>query len=165
MLNGEQTVDDLDRKILALLTENARLTLGAIAREVSLSPSAVKRRIGRLEQAGIIAGYSVVVDYARVGKPVQAIVELRCSGILGLDEIRALAAEVPEVTQLFTTAGDPDAVAWLRARDVNSLRGAIDGLRRTGGVVGTKTLVVLDVWERGLPPSASSQRSRRSDRG
>jgi hypothetical protein len=50
---------------------------------------------------------------------------------------------------VFTTAGDPDALVWIRVKDVNDLTRVIDILRRSGPVVGTKTLMVLDTWMAG----------------
>lgn len=53
---------------------------------------------------------------------------------------------IPEVQVVSTTAGDPDALALLRVRDVDDLKRVIDRLRSTGVVVGTKTLMVLGTW-------------------
>ena len=55
---------------------------------------------------------------------------------------------MPEVVAVFTTAGDPDALVWLRVSDMDQLGHAIDRLRRSGRVTGTKTLIVLDTWTR-----------------
>lgn len=53
---------------------------------------------------------------------------------------------IPEVQVVYTTAGDPAALALLRVRDVDDLKRVIDRLRSTGVVVGTKTLMVLGTW-------------------
>jgi DNA-binding Lrp family transcriptional regulator len=140
--------DQTDREILELLTADARRTLSDIAARVSLSAPAVKRRIERLEQAGIIEGYTVRIDHARLGAPMEALTELRFAGSTRVEEIRRIATSLPEVRALFTTAGDPDAVAWLRVRDGRDLRRVVDELRRSGQVTGTKTLMVLEKWTR-----------------
>ncbi|HEX3946446.1 MAG TPA: Lrp/AsnC family transcriptional regulator [Acidimicrobiales bacterium] len=145
---SDSTLDELDHKILELLAENARRTMGDIAARASLSPSAVKRRIERLERTGVISGYTVVVDHAKAGQPIQAFTEIRFAGTADLEQVRTAAAAMPEVQYVFTTAGDPDALVWLRAPDVAGLGNAIERLRHSGRVTGTKTLIVLDTWQR-----------------
>jgi len=65
------------------------------------------------------------------------------AGNLPVDQIAGIAAGIPEIQTIFTTAGDPDALAWIRVRDVEDLKRVINLLRRSGRVTGTKTLMVL----------------------
>jgi Lrp/AsnC family leucine-responsive transcriptional regulator len=141
-------LDSTDREIIELLRGDARRTLSDIASRVSLSAPAVKRRIDRLERERVITGYTVLVDHAALGQPLQAFTELRFTGTSSVDEIAAIARDVPEVQTVFTTAGDPDALAWIRVKDVQDLKRVIDLLRRGGHVTGTKTLMVLGASER-----------------
>jgi DNA-binding Lrp family transcriptional regulator len=141
-------LDPIDDKILELLSENARRTMADIGGRVSLSASAVTRRIERLERSGVIAGYTVVVDHRKAGRPIQAFTEVRYVGTADLKEIKETAIQLPEVRAVFTTAGDPDALIWLQVPDVERLGQVIEQLRRRGRVTGTKTLIVLDEWSR-----------------
>ena len=141
-------MDSIDLEILGLLEENARRTLGDVAERVALSTSAVKRRIDRMEQAGVITGYTVVVDHAKIGRPIQAFTEVRFAGTADMGDIRSTALGLPEVQAVFTTAGDPDALVWIRVPDVERLGKVIELLRRSGRVTGTKTLMVLETWTR-----------------
>ena len=68
---------------------------------------------------------------------------MRFAGSTRVDDIEGIAAGVPEIHALFTVAGDPDALAWIRVRDVQDLKRVIDGLRSGGKVTGTKTMMVL----------------------
>ena len=136
-------IDAIDREILALLRQNARRTFGSIGREVGLSAPAVKRRIDRLEESGVIRGYTTLVDHAYLGQAVEAFAELRFAGSTRVDDIEEIAHDVPEVHAIFTVAGDPDALAWIRVNDVQNLKRVIDRLRSSGKVTGTKTLMVL----------------------
>ncbi|HEX3909230.1 MAG TPA: Lrp/AsnC family transcriptional regulator [Solirubrobacteraceae bacterium] len=136
-------LDATDLEIIELLRADARRTLADVAARVSLSAPAVKRRIDRLERERVITGYTVQVDHALLGRPLQAFTELRFAGNLPVDQIAGIAAGIPEVQTIFTTAGDPDALAWIRVRDVEDLKRVIDLLRRSGRVTGTKTLMVL----------------------
>ncbi len=136
-------LDASDRTILDLLIENARRTLGDIGARVGLSAPAVKRRIDRLEAAGVILGYTTRVDHAKLGRALEAFTELRFSGDARVDAIANIAGDIPEVEAVFTIAGDPDALAWIRVSDVQQLKRVIDRLRGSGDVIGTKTLIVL----------------------
>jgi Lrp/AsnC family leucine-responsive transcriptional regulator len=136
-------LDATDLEIIELLRQDARRTLADVAERVSLSAPAVKRRVDRLERDRVITGYTVQVDHALLGRPLQAFTELRFAGNLPVDQIAGIAAGIPEVQTIFTTAGDPDALAWIRVRDVDDLKRVIDLLRRSGRVTGTKTLMVL----------------------
>jgi Lrp/AsnC family leucine-responsive transcriptional regulator len=143
-----EAIDRLDRTILELLRENARRTFGDIGERVGLSAPAVKRRIDRLEAAGIILGYTVRLDHAKLGRPLEAFTELRFSGSARVDAIAGIGDGIPEVEAVFTVAGDPDALAWIRVRDVDELKRVIDRLRASGSVVGTKTHMVLGTSRR-----------------
>jgi Lrp/AsnC family leucine-responsive transcriptional regulator len=136
-------IDATDLEIIDLLRADARRTLADVAERVSLSAPAVKRRVDRLERDGVIKGYTVLVDHALLGRPLEAFTELRFAGNLPVDQIAGIAEGIPEVQTIFTTAGDPDALAWIRVRDVDDLKRVIDLLRRSGRVTGTKTLMVL----------------------
>jgi DNA-binding Lrp family transcriptional regulator len=139
----EADLDATDRTILDLLAENARRTLGDIGERVGLSAPAVKRRIDRLEAAGVILGYTTRVNHAKLGRPLEAFTELRFSGDARVDSIAGIADGIPEVEAVFTIAGDPDALVWIRVSDVQQLKRVIDRLRGRGDVIGTKTLIVL----------------------
>ena len=145
-MGDEAPLDGTDREIVALLIADARASLADIGRKVSLSPPAVKRRIDRLETLGVITGYTTLVDHAKLGRPLEAFAELRFAGNTRVDDIAAVAKGIPEVQAVYTTAGDPDALALLRVRDVDDLKRVIDRLRSADAVVGTKTLMVLGAW-------------------
>lgn len=146
-MNCLPDIDRTDAEIIALLREDARRTFADIAERVSISAPAVKRRVDRLQQEGLILGYTAIVDHRRMGMPLQAFVELRFDGRTKVDDIASVATGITEVEALYTTAGDPDAVGLIRSRDVEDLKRVIDLLRRSRHVTGTKTLMVLGAWE------------------
>src|SRR5688572_24060465 len=82
-------MDDVDRQIVALLREDARRSYQSIGARVSLSAPAVKRRVDRLESAGVIRGYSAQVDAGRFGWETHAFVALYCEGRMAAAEVRA----------------------------------------------------------------------------
>jgi Lrp/AsnC family leucine-responsive transcriptional regulator len=138
-----EEIDSVDLLIIDSLQEDARRTLGDIGTKVGLSAPAVKRRIDRLERIRVITGYSVRLDHSKLGKPLEAFTEVRFTGSERVDSIAGIADDIPEVVAVFITAGDPDAVVWIRVADVQHLKRVVDRLRASGKVMGTKTLIVL----------------------
>ena len=145
---GVVKLDEIDERIIALLREDARRTITDIAARVNLSSAPVKRRIDRLEHLGVITGYTVAVDHAVIGPTIEAFTELRLAGNADIDEILGQVEQIPEIHEVFTMAGDPDALLRIRVTDVEHLKAVVNRLRRTGRVTGTKTLMVLDRWSR-----------------
>ena len=135
-------LDTTDQGILELLVSDARLSASEIGRRVGLSPAAAKRRIDRLEALGVITGYRAVLDHGKLDGEIDAFIELRFAGGTQVDDIES-TADIPEVIEAFTTAGDPDALARIRVHDLDHLKRVVDRIRRTGRVTGTKTLIVL----------------------
>jgi Lrp/AsnC family transcriptional regulator, leucine-responsive regulatory protein len=139
-------LDRIDFQLLELLKRDARAKLAELGSKVNLSPSAVKRRIDRLEAAGVIVGHTIKINQSKLGRELEAFAELRFAGDTKVADINGGADGLPEVQAVFTTAGDPDALVWIRVRDVDDLTRVIDLLRRSGRVTGTKTLMVLNAW-------------------
>ncbi len=140
-------LDQLDERILELLVQDGRRSASEIGRLVSLSPAATKRRIDRLEQIGYIRGYTAILDHRLLGEQLEAFSELRFAPGTQVDDIDTAVADLPELVESFTLAGDPDALIRLRVTDVDHLKRVIDHVRRgrPGGaqILGTKTLIVL----------------------
>jgi Lrp/AsnC family leucine-responsive transcriptional regulator len=146
-------LDEIDTKIVGLLVKDGRRTLSDIGKAVGLSAPAVKRRLDRLEEDGVILGYTALLDHSKLGRPIEAFTELRFAGKTKVADIAGVASGLAEVEAVHTIAGDPDALVHMRVRDVADLTRVIDALRRTGKVTGTKTLIVLasdTVSDRGL---------------
>lgn len=147
-MSTEPQLDEIDRQILDLLRSDARRTIADIAASVNLSAAPVKRRIDRMERLGVILGYTVLVDEDKMGTSIDAFAELRIPGTANVDEIVAVAKRIAEVVEVFTLAGDPDALVRIRIDDVDHLKQVINELRLSGTFTGTKTLMVLEHWSR-----------------
>lgn len=136
-------LDQIDHQIVALLRENARRSFQDIGSRVSLSAPAVKRRVDRLEDAGVIQGYSAVLDHAAFGWKTHAVVSLFCEGGMSASDILAAAGRLPEVAAAHTIAGEASAILHLHARDTEHLEQALERLRDVPGITRTQTQVVL----------------------
>ena len=136
-------MDDIDRQIVALLRQNARRSFQSIGMRVSLSAPAVKRRVDRLEQAGVLRGYTAVVDPAAMGWSTHAFVALFCEGRMSAAEVARAVDRHPEVVAAYTVAGEASAMLHVRAEDTAHLEAALERIRDAPGVVRTQTQVVL----------------------
>jgi DNA-binding Lrp family transcriptional regulator len=136
-------MDEIDRKIVALLRQNARRSFQDIGGKVALSAPAVKRRVDRLEADGVIRSYAAVVDPAAMGWHTHAVVALYCEGRMSGGEVRAAVERHPEVEAAFTVAGEASAILHVRAADTTHLEQALERIRDTPGVRRTHTQVVL----------------------
>jgi DNA-binding Lrp family transcriptional regulator len=136
-------VDATDMQIVALLRDNARRSFQDIGGKVALSAPAVKRRVDRLEEAGVLQGYTAVVDPGAMGWTTHAFVALFCEGRMSAGEVRAAVESHPEVVAAYTVAGEASAVLHVRAEDTAHLEAALERIRDSDGVVRTQTQVVL----------------------
>ena len=147
--SGSGRIDETDRMIMQELVRDGRESIVELARRIQLSPAATKRRLDRLEAIGAIRGYTAILDHQMLGINFEAFTELRFAGDVAVTEIQAVSQSVPEVLEVYTIAGDPDALVRIRVRSVEHLQQVVDALRQQPGVVGTKTLMVLGSWRRG----------------
>lgn len=136
-------MDDIDRKIVALLRQDARRSFQDIGSHVALSAPAVKRRVDRLKGDGVIRSYAAVVDPAAMGWHTHAVVALYCEGRMSGAEVRSAIEPHAEVESAYTVAGEASAILHVRAADTQHLEEALERLRDTPGVRRTHTQVVL----------------------
>ncbi|MFL5829251.1 MAG: Lrp/AsnC family transcriptional regulator [Solirubrobacteraceae bacterium] len=136
-------MDAADRQILALLVEDGRRTYDDIARHVSLSAPAVKRRVDKLRHRGALRGFTAVIDHAALGDQTEALIELFFSPGTPLDTVADTLRGHPEVVEAWSVTGDADAIARVRTRDNADLERLIIDLQRGGLVDRTRSQVVL----------------------
>ena len=136
-------MDDVDRTIVALLRENARRSFADIGGHVHLSAPAVKRRIDRLQEDGVILGYTAIVDPPAFGWHAEAFVDLYCEGNMPGEAIRQAVEREPGVVAAHTVAGEASALLHVMAEDTKGLELALERIRATDGVTRTVTEVVL----------------------
>jgi DNA-binding Lrp family transcriptional regulator len=138
-------LDQTDHSIIASLTRDARASFAEIGQAVSLSAPAVKRRVDRLRSAGVIKGFTAVVDPAAVGGTTEAFVELFCTGRTTPAQIAAATRRHPAVIGAYTISGEADALVHLRATDIPHLEQALEKLRSESFVTSTRSMIVLSI--------------------
>lgn len=133
-------LDDVDWAIIDQLQQEARVSLSELGRRVSLSPSATTERVRQLEAQGVITGYHAVVDLAKVGYPVLAVVRLKYPGNRH-QPLHRLLAERREILECLRTTGDDCYTLKVAATSMGHLETLMDELAGFGS---TTTSVVYN---------------------
>ncbi|MGD8327626.1 MAG: Lrp/AsnC family transcriptional regulator [Sphingomonadales bacterium] len=119
--------DYTDLKIIKALAENARISMADLARALKLSPPTVTERVKRLEEAGIITGYSAKVDYEALGYPVAAWIRIRA--VPGeLKRVAEIIKSRPEIVQCDRITGEDCFIARAYLRRQSELEALLDEL-------------------------------------
>jgi DNA-binding Lrp family transcriptional regulator len=136
-------LDETDRKVLEVLGRDGRASYAEIGLLVNLSATAVKRRVDRLRERGVVRGFTVVLDPSSLEWRTEAFVEVYCRERTSPEEILAALRQFPEVVAAWTVTGDADALVHLRAADTGHLEAVIERIRRERGVQRSRSQVVL----------------------
>ncbi len=152
-------IDEIDAKLLNILQRDGRTPNVELARQVGLAPSAVLERVRKLEERGVLRGYTALVDYAAVGVGLLAFVLVRSTEPTGTDHVAKLIAKAPEVLEVHNVAGDDCYVVKVRARDTKDLSRILK--KRFGAakaVRSTRTIIALDtIKESTIVPVSAEQ--------
>jgi DNA-binding Lrp family transcriptional regulator len=145
-------LDDTDERILAELGKHARATFAEIGQKVNLSAPAVKRRVDRMVDTGVIKGFTTVLDRNALGWNTEAYVQVFCHGRIAPDELRAAWVDIPEVVSAATVTGPSDAILHVLARDMQHLEAALERIRSSADIERSESIVVLsDLIDRTRP--------------
>ncbi|MEE3047623.1 MAG: Lrp/AsnC family transcriptional regulator [Pseudomonadota bacterium] len=118
-------MDEIDQKILKILMRDARISQKELAAKVGLSAPGVAERVRRLEERGVIRGFTIDIDPETLGYPLQAIVRIRpLPGKLHI--VQQLISEIPEFGECDKVTGDDCFVARLYIRSMKELDGLLD---------------------------------------
>jgi DNA-binding Lrp family transcriptional regulator len=146
-------MDAIDQRIISCLVVDARSSYAEIGGVVGLSAPAVKRRVDRLLDTGVLRGFTAVVDPEALGWGTEAFVEVHCRGNVAPARITATLEPLPEVVAAYTVSGAADAIVHLRAADIHHLESALERLRALDIVDRTVSTVVLStLLDRPLAP-------------
>jgi Lrp/AsnC family leucine-responsive transcriptional regulator len=150
-------VDEMDRKLLGVLAEDATLSYAELGARIGLSAPAAHERVKRLRRSGVIRRTAALVDPLAVDKPLLAFVHVDTTGWGKSPELLAIA-EHPEVEEIHTVAGDTCMLLKVRTSDTQALEGLLARLYATPGVMATRSYVVLSTYlERPVQPGRTQQ--------
>lgn len=161
MMDSDLTLDAVDRRILAALQQHGRITFDELAAQVQLSASAVLRRVRRLEDAGVIAGYAAIVPPGKVGLDLAASVEVELNPAATTGELtpaerfRAAVQDWPEVTECVLLSGGMTFLLRVVVADMAHYSRFMTGtLMPHPGIARCRAGFVLEQIKRGLPQLA-----------
>ena len=141
----KRIIDELDYKIVTLLTGDARLSARAISRELEVAPGTILERIDRLESSGVITGYHAEVSMEALGYPVHVLVGVNVSG--GgeiLDNVIQRLIELKNVQTVRLVTGQWTLLVAFVLRDTHELTSfLVDTISVIPGVTGTETMLCL----------------------
>lgn len=136
-------LDEVDRRLLTLLSVDSRASQRQLARELRMSPPAVGERLARLERSGVVRGYRVDIDWAALG---YVSVYLAVTAVQGADQSAVMTAlhQLPEVQDVLVVTGSMDMLARLRLRDHTHLRQfLLERVWQIPGIQRTETFLSL----------------------
>lgn len=118
-------LDDVDKRILELLSRDGRMSVKDLAQNVGLSAPSTSDRIRRLEERGVIRGFTVEVDPESIGFTLQAIIRIRpLPGKLHV--VQQLIEQIPEISECDKVTGDDCFIARLHVRSIEELDTILD---------------------------------------
>jgi DNA-binding Lrp family transcriptional regulator len=142
-------IDELDRKILSILCEDSRLSSRKIAQRCKVSVGTVLSRIKRMEQAGVIKGYTTLLDHERLGYQLTAIAEITVSKGKLLEMEQAISKH-PNVCAVYDITGLTDALVIAKFRTREELSKFTKGMLAMPFIERTNTHLVLTTMKEDL---------------
>ena len=138
-------IDKIDKNILTIIQENARTPNAEIARQVGMAPSAILERIRKLEERGLIRGYTVQLDPRALGLKLLAYVFVRSDDRVSKINTSTKLMEIPEVQEVHHIAGEDCYLVKVRTADPESLGRLLrEDFGAIKSIVSTRTTIVLE---------------------
>ena len=143
---------DVDRVLLAALARDGRASYTDLAERVRLSVSAVHQRVRRLEQRGVILGYTARLDGEQIGLPLTALISLTPNDPGAPDDYPQRIQHIKEIESCYSVAGDESYILLVRVQSPLALEDLLRRIREAAKV-STRTTVVLSTPFEGRSPT------------
>lgn len=154
-------IDEIDRSILCLLQENARISNAEIARRVDMAASAIFERIRKLEESGIIEGYTARLDPDAVDFGLVSFIRISTADGVRLTDIAPHLKAIPEVREVHRVVGEDCFFVKVRVRDTDALAHLLDAvISPLEAVASTRTTIVLNTVKEDLSLPLDSRRGQ-----
>jgi DNA-binding Lrp family transcriptional regulator len=139
-----EKIDDVDLRILSVLRDDCRLSFNKIARKLGISVGTAFNRVKNLEKKGILKGYSAIVDSAKLGYSLTAIIMVQAEGMF-ITDIENEIAKTANVVAVYDITGDYDATVIAKFKDRAGLNSFIKNLLAIPHIKRTVTNVALNI--------------------
>jgi len=137
-------LDSLDRKIISFLAENAKIPFVEIARECNISAGAVHKRVEKLEEAGVITGYKVVLNTEILGFTTRAFVGVLLERAIRYSDVKKALENIHEVIESHFTTGKFGLLIKVLCKDNQHLKGVLENIHDIPGVSTTETYISIE---------------------
>ncbi|MBN2487148.1 MAG: Lrp/AsnC ligand binding domain-containing protein [Bacteroidales bacterium] len=146
-------IDELDKKILSILTQNARIPFLEVARDCDVSGAAIHQRVQRLTKMGIISGSQFNIDPKKLGFNTCAYIGIFLDNAAMFHDVSSRLTQIPEIIQCHYTTGQYSMFIKVYTRDNEHLRKVLaDKIQAIPGIMRTETFISLEVLvDRQLP--------------
>ncbi len=137
-------IDKLDKQILSILMENAKKAYTEIAQQLYVSGGTIHVRMNKLAEAGIVKGYHLVVDHAKLGYDISAFLGIYLDKSSLYDDVSTELEKIPEVVGAHYTTGLYNIFAKIVCKDTRHLREVLhDKIQKIPGIQRTETFISL----------------------
>ena len=145
-------MEEIDRKILSLLTSDGRMSFTDLAGQTGLSVSATHQRVRRLERRGLIRGYAAVINAADAGLPLTAFVSIKPFDPAAADDAPDRLAHLAAIEACHSVAGEENYILKVRVASPGDLENLLSEIRAAANV-STRTTIVLSTPYENRPPA------------
>jgi len=149
-------VEDIDRRILAELGEQGRMSYTDLGKATGLSTSAVHQRVRRLEERGVITGYAARIDPAMTGAALTAFISCKPFDPAAPDDTPERLAGIPEIDGCYSVAGDENYILKVRVGTPVDLERLLTIIRVKANVSTRTTIVLSTPYENRWVPASES---------
>ncbi len=136
-------MDEIDRKIIKLLSENSAATATELMPLVNLSIPAINKRIRKLQQSGVIRQFTVLIDPEKVGRPIQAYILIVLQQGSGMERFMEYIQTDSDILECYAVTGEYDYLLKVCAADMERLEQKLTTLKQHSGVVKSHTMLSL----------------------
>ncbi|MEM0314267.1 MAG: Lrp/AsnC family transcriptional regulator [Candidatus Bathyarchaeia archaeon] len=136
-------MDEVDEKILELLRMDSRASYGAIGEKVGLSEGAVRARIKKLVESGVIRRFTVETGPLREA---EALSLISVNPSIPTSKVSAVLRGISKVRMIYEVTGEYDIVVVISAADIAEINECVEQIRKIEGVLDTNTMIVLRKW-------------------
>jgi DNA-binding Lrp family transcriptional regulator len=136
------SMDSTDMKILSILQDDSRKSFVELAEELDLSETAVRNRVSKLTEKGVIKRFTVQLDLDKIGKPISSIVCVRIGGEIGPIAASGLM-DIEAITEIYTVTGEYDLILKVLCKSIEDLERVVEKIRALDFTKETNTFVIL----------------------
>ena len=144
-MNKNYDIDNVDLKILALLTEDAKMPYTEVAKRVFVSGGTVHVRMRKMEEIGIVNGTTLKMDYSKMGYDITAFLGIYLEKSSLYDAVIKRLYNIPEVVKIHYTTGNYNVFIKLHCKDTNHLKDVLHyKIQQIEGIERTETIISLE---------------------